>query len=259
LKKILLLAFVLILSACTATQPQVTVTREVTVTLPPPTLTVTPTLEPTATPTITPIPTFSPEAWAALSPDQKRAAVPPSPDYIVGDVSTIEGKDNYVIVRDPNTGEATGTYNAFTGKIETMQSAGLKEFLLNDGTYWEMAYFGGVDGQPMTVADVQKVIDYMVANGANLPTEKFYSLHKQELIDYIKIYGSKLSIIKGTNTSGKAIPFKDNQSKTAFGVLVNEAGNGSLVFYWHGRFDTVYMDISAQDLLNILRSGEIGV
>jgi hypothetical protein len=109
------------------------------------------------------------------------------------------------------------------------------------------------------VADVQKVIDYMLVNGVNLPTEKFYSLHKQELTDYFKIYGSKLSIIKDTNSSGKAIPFKDNQSKTAFGVLVNEAGNGSLVFYWHGRFDTVYMDISAQDLLNILRSGEIGV
>lgn len=54
-----------ILTACSS-QPQVTVTRfaEVTVTLPPATLTATSTLVPTATSTITPIPTFNSETWA---------------------------------------------------------------------------------------------------------------------------------------------------------------------------------------------------
>jgi hypothetical protein len=60
-----------------------------------------------------------------MSPEQRLAAVPVSPDYVVGNVSTLEGKENYVIVHDPVTGVATGAWNLSTGKLETMEQAGL--------------------------------------------------------------------------------------------------------------------------------------
>lgn len=130
-----LITFV-ILTACSS-QPQVTVTpfAEVTVTLPPPTLTATPTLAPTVTPTPEPT-TYTPENWGSMSPEQKLAAVPASPEYTAGNVSTLEGKENYVILRstDPDKkDEATGAWNAFTGKVETMSDAGIKIFKLTDG------------------------------------------------------------------------------------------------------------------------------
>lgn len=167
MKKILLFAFILILIACSAQAPQVTVTpfAEVTVTLPPPTLTATPTLAPTVTPTLEPM-TYTPEAWQAMSPEQKLAAVPTIEGLKFNAFSTIEGMDQYAIYLDGNDDYA-GSQNLLTGKFEKTGTGAIEVFRTEEGGYYEMRAFGfeGMNEEQAKAAVEEMLYEVLVNDG----------------------------------------------------------------------------------------------
>jgi len=160
-----LITFV-ILTACSS-QPQVTVTpfAEVTVTLPPPTLTATPTLAPTVTPTLEPM-TYTPEAWQAMSPEQKLAAVPTIEGLKFNAFSTIEGMDQYAIYLDGNNDYA-GSQNMLTGKFEKTGTGAIEVFRTENDGYYEMRAFGfeGMNEEQAKVAVEEMLYDVLVNDG----------------------------------------------------------------------------------------------
>lgn len=106
MKKILLFAFVLILTACSAQQPQVTSTLPLTSTpLPIPTETPVPTITPTSTPTLV---VFSPETWAGTNQvridhniQMHEWGLDPA-DYPCDDEGTCRDKEGKIISQNQN-------------------------------------------------------------------------------------------------------------------------------------------------------------
>ncbi len=248
MKKLFLLA-VFILASCA---PQVTVIPTATATDLP---TATQTPAPTVTPTITPIPTYTADDLKKIPLEHRPALVPPSPDYEVGNISTIEGKDNYVLVRDPETGEAIGAWNAFTGKVETMESAGIKELPLSDGTNMEfVAFYPSInsgDNQETSgdIEFVNSIVQYMIEDGVDWGNEGAKSRAEETQENYDK--NMQINNIIGIKRVGgfmlpldTTIPLSEN-----FGVgysSIKSGGiNSTLLMYIHEGYvlKFVYVDM----------------
>lgn len=208
------------------------------------------------------IPTFSPETWAgmdATAKDKIFAGLPDkSPDgYVKSGVSSV--KDNLEKYYDAK-GQLVQVYDALTGKYETPEEGGVKEFLLNDGTHWEMPYFGGENGQPMTVADVQKAIDYMAKDGAKGTTMQHSSNSEFQLFVDNKVFKTQGLPGKGSKWGGIAVTYKDHPSNVAFGIWVGDIGpNDSFVIYMNhdGAFYSEVVHTSANNFKGMIRAGQV--
>jgi hypothetical protein len=152
---------------------------------------------------------FDAQNWAGMSPEEKVASVPVNETYQVGIASSIPGKENYVSLVDPITKEMIGAWDSTTGEVVSMAEAGFIVLNLNDGTKYQMPYFGmaELDRDTATVEDreanVQRAIDYMVSLDAWGTAGQMSS--SPEVNTYQYEFANKLDLLSKTEFTGARV------------------------------------------------------